>query len=70
MKQERRYRITTPTLAILTGPGQASVAVPVNEIITISETLSAGNSLVDVMWNDKSYRMFAQDLRDRCEPAD
>ena len=71
MTGERRYRITTPTLAIMaSGSAHTTVAVPADEIVTIRETLSASNSLIDVIWNQKNYRMFAQDLRDRCEPAD
>lgn len=71
MSGDRRFRITTPTLAIMTcDHGQQRVVVPANEIVTISESPSPADSLIDIVWNDKNYRMFSQDLRDRSVPSE
>lgn len=64
----RRYRIKTPTMAILSSDGRRRpVTVPADVIVAISGELAEGGRLVDVIWNNPAYLMFTQDLRDRCE---
>jgi hypothetical protein len=71
MRQGRRYRITTPTMAILTtkdGP-RTSLTVPSGAVITVSEDSIDGDRLIDVVWDGKAYLMFTQDLRERATPV-
>ena len=72
----RRYRITTPTMAFLPGTGRRdTVTVPAEVVVAISEDFPDGDQMldgdhmIDVVWNEKSYLMFAQDLRERGEPV-
>ena len=68
MKKNRKYRIKTATIALFSIDGvRRTVTVPIDAIITISESLREGDRLIDVVWNDKDYLMFTQDLRDRAE---
>jgi hypothetical protein len=65
--KNRRYRVTTPTIAMLCREGQVStVTVPTNGIVSTSVEPD-GDRLIDVVWNGKNYTMFTQDLRDRGE---
>jgi hypothetical protein len=69
MAKSRRYRIKTPTMAFFGSNGQRStVTVPVDAIVVIDDTRE-GDRLIDVVWNDKNYLMFTQDLRKRGEPV-
>ena len=69
--QNRRYRVKTPTVAIDSSDGQRKiVTVPIDVIVTIFKEQREGDRLIDVTWNGKNYLMFAQDLRDRCDPLD
>ena len=71
MVKSRRYRIKTPTMAFWGSNGQRStVTVPVDAIVLSSDDTRAGDRLIDVVWNDKDYLMFTQDLRRRGEPLD
>jgi hypothetical protein len=66
----RRYRIMTATMAFLPGTERrATVTVPAEVVVAISEDLPDGDHMIDVVWNEKSYLMFAQDLRERGEPV-
>ena len=69
MQKARRYRIKTPTIAICANKG-SNVTVPADVIVTISRDLTPGDRLIDVIWNEKDYLMFTQDLRERGEPLD
>ena len=67
----RQYRIKTPTLAVSISNGVRSTAmVPVNAVVAVSQEVSAVNQLIEVVWNNQKYSMFAKDLRERCEPVD
>jgi hypothetical protein len=46
------------------------VAVPIDAIVTASQEPRDGDGLVEVVWDNKHYLMFSQDLRDRGEPLD
>jgi hypothetical protein len=71
MSKSRKYRIKSPTMAILSSGGERTwVTVPAGEILSISEAHREGDRLIDVVWNGASYIMFAQDLRERGERAD
>ena len=71
MRKSRRYRIKTPTMAIFSSTGQRTiVTVPVDAVVGISRDSPDGDRLIDVVWNDKDYLMFTQDLRERGEPLD
>jgi hypothetical protein len=71
MKQSRRYRIKSPTMAIFSSDGQRkTITVPIGVIVIISEDPQQGDRLIDVVYNDQGYMMFTQDLRERGEPLD
>ncbi len=71
MKQNWSYRITTPTVAILTLESKRNIiTVPVGVIVKVSQDLTEGDRLIDVLWNEQNYMMFTQDLRERAEPFD
>jgi hypothetical protein len=68
--KNRRYRVTTPTIAMCRGDGHVStVTVPINGIVTTAVEPD-GDRLIDVIWDGKNYTMFTQDLRDRGELID
>ncbi|HEY1756768.1 MAG TPA: hypothetical protein VGG72_15440 [Bryobacteraceae bacterium] len=67
----KRYRIRSSTIAIHSFDGRrVTVHVPEDAVVTIREDPRDGDRLIDVVWNDKNYLMFTQDLRDRGEPLD
>jgi len=71
MSHQRHYRIKTPTIAILCLDGlRKTVTVPIDEVITISESAWPDDRLIDVVWKNQSYLMFTQDLRERGELSD
>jgi hypothetical protein len=66
----RRYRLNTPTLAIMVHDGQhSSVTVSAGAVVQVTAGLDE-NRLVEVEWEGKVLLMFAIDLRDRGEPVD
>jgi hypothetical protein len=66
--QGSSYRLTTPTLAIITSFGQkVAITIPVGSIVTVIKTDINGNRLVDVMWEERCAMVFTQDLRERGE---
>jgi hypothetical protein len=66
----KRYGIRSSTMAYTAMDGQRTlVAVPVDAIVTASVDPD-GDGLIEVVWDDKHYLMFSQDLRDRGEPLD
>ena len=69
--KRQRYRIKTPTLAVLVSNGARQTAtVPVDAVVAACEELPDRNRLIDVLWNNEKYSMFARDLRERCEPVE
>ena len=69
--EPRRYRIKTPTMAIFSSKDQRfNVTVPVGVIVNVIQPKRGNDRLINVVWNDTTYLMFEQDLRDRGEPVD
>ena len=67
----KRYRLNTPTLAIMVHDGQhSSVTVPAGDIVQVTDGPLDENRLVEVEWEGKVLLMFAVDLRERGEPVD
>jgi hypothetical protein len=66
MKGER-YRVDTPTLAILSLPNGKRIAqtVPKGAVVTVVNGPLDGTRLVDVEWDGKTVMMFTIDLRER-----
>ncbi len=62
----KRYRLKTPTLAIVNQSERLSVMVPSGAIVQVSAGPLDEDRLVDVEWEGKAILMFASDLRDRC----
>jgi hypothetical protein len=66
MKGER-YRVDTPTLAILSLPNGKRIprTVPKGAIVTVVNGPLDGTRLVDVEWDGEMVMMFTIDLRER-----
>jgi len=66
-----RYRLKTPTLAIMDHDGhRLPVTIPVGGVVLVVAGLPHEDRLVDVEWEGKRLLMFAVDLRDRGELAE
>ena len=64
----QRYRLNTPTLAIIKQDGQNHpTTVPLGAVVKVIDGLLDGNHLVDVRWDGKTVMMFTTDIRERCE---
>ena len=63
-----RYKITSPTIAVVDHKTQHVPAGAVIEVET--EALFDGNQLINVTWDGKQLLMFAQDVRTRGERLD
>ena len=62
----QRYRLNTPTLAIIKIEGQHSpVTIPNGAVVKVVNGPLNGNRLVDVKWYGKTAMMFATDIRER-----
>jgi hypothetical protein len=62
----QRFRLQTPTLAILSQDGhRIPVTIPQGCIVEVIAGPLDGNRLVDVMWESKTVMMFTIDLRER-----
>ena len=67
----QRYRIRTPTLAIMDHDGhKIPIMVPVGSEITVVDGPLDGNRLLDVEWAGKTVMMFTTDIRERGEQLD
>jgi len=66
MKGER-YRVDTPTLAILSLPNGKRIprTVPKGAIVSVVNGPLDGTRLVDVEWDGEMVMMFTIDLRER-----
>ena len=64
----QRYRLNTPTLAIIKQNGQnRPTTIPPGAVVKVIDGLLDGNRLVDVKWDGKTVMMFTTDIRERCE---
>ncbi len=62
-----RYRLKTPTLALLQDDGrQVARTVPAGAIVVVDGTLD-GDKLVEVQWDGQKLMMFVQDLQSRAD---
>jgi hypothetical protein len=62
----QRFRIQTPTLAILSQDGhRIPITIPQGATIEVIDGPLDGNRLVDVNWEGKTLMMFTIDLRER-----
>ena len=67
----QRFRITTPTLAIMDNDGQKiPLTVPAGSEITVVGGPLDGSRLLDVEWAGKTVMMFTNDIRERGERLD
>jgi hypothetical protein len=63
-----RYRLNTPTLAILSLDGhRIPVTIPSGGIVLVTSSTYEDRQLVDIEWEGKKLLIFAVDLRDRGE---
>jgi hypothetical protein len=64
----QRYRLNTPTLAIIKQDGQnRPTTIPLGAVVKVMDSPLDGNHLVDVRWDGKTVMMFTTDIRERCE---
>jgi hypothetical protein len=62
----QRYRLNTPTLAIVKVDGHNSpVTIPHGAVVKVSAGPLHGDRLVDVIWDGKTIMMFTTDIRER-----
>jgi hypothetical protein len=67
----QRFRMKTPTLAIMAQDGaKIPVMIPKGAEVEILDGPLNGNRLVDVRWEDKTVMVFTNDVRDRGERVD
>lgn len=65
-----RYRLKTPTLALLQDEGrQVARTVPAGAIVEIDGTPN-DDKLVKVLWDGQKLMMFVQDLQSKAEPTE
>ena len=66
-----RYRLKTPTLAVMRQDGrQLPLTIPQGGIVSVIGPTYDDRQIVDVEWEGKKLLMFAVDLRDRGEPIE
>jgi len=62
----QRFRLNTPTLAIIRHDGQNyPTSIPNRAVVKVLAGPLDGNRLVDVMWGGKAVMMFTTDIRER-----
>ena len=67
----QRYRMKTPTLAIMAHDGQNTpITIPKGGEIQVVDGPLDGDRLVDVLWEYKPVMMFTTDIRERGERLD
>jgi len=65
--RRQRFRLNTPTLAIIQHDGQNyPTTIPNGAVVKVLAGPLDGNRLVDVMWGGKAVMMFTTDIRERC----
>ena len=63
----QRYRLNTPTLAIIQHDGENHpTTIPNGAVVKVLSGPLDGNRLVDVTWDGKTIMMFTTDIRERC----
>ena len=69
MSREVKFRIKTPTIALVLEEGRQVVRpIPSGAEVTVSdENAIQENKLIEVEWAKKLVMMFAQDIRARAE---
>ena len=65
--QGKSYRLKTQTLGsiILEGDPRKPVIIPRGSVVKVITVPRDHNRFVDVIWEDKTVMMFAQDIRQR-----
>ena len=64
-----KYRIKSSTLALLEDNGRrVSCTLPAGTVIATDYLEAQG--MVEVVWENKKFLMFAKDLRSRAEPLE
>jgi hypothetical protein len=64
-----KYRIQSSTLALIEENGRrTSCTLPAGTVIATDHLEAQG--LVEVVWENKKFLMFAKDLRSRAEPVE
>ena len=64
-----RYRLKTPTLAIMNQSERLTLMVPRGAIVQVTAEPLGEDRPVEVEWEGKALLMFMADLRERCEPV-
>jgi hypothetical protein len=61
-----KYRIKSPTIALFENNGHhAAALVPVGAIVEVASATFDGDTLVEVIWDERRVIMFSKDLRRR-----
>lgn len=65
-----RFRITNPTLAIVSTDGHHdAITVPSGAIIDLDGKKFNGDRLMEVLWGKRTVLMFTEDLKESTVPA-
>lgn len=67
----QRYRMKTPTVAIMAHDGHNTpITIPRGGIVEVVDGPLDGDRLLDVCWDGKMMMMFTTDIRERGERLD
>ena len=62
----KRFRIERATLAVDgSGPKRRAITIPAGSIIQVISTRMDTRGIVDVLWEDRTFEMFAIDVEVR-----
>ena len=65
-----RFRITNPTLAIVSNNGHhEAITIPVGAIVDLDGKKFNGDRLMDVVWDHRLVLMFTEDLKGNTLPV-
>ena len=65
-----RFRITNPTLAIISNDGHHdAITVPFGAIVDLDGKKFNGDRLMEVLWDNRKVLMFTEDLKGSSVPA-
>ena len=66
--ERQRFRTRRELIAIDTsGPQHKAIDIPANEVVRVDNGPLDGVRLVHIVWKDRHYLMFTQDLREQAD---
>jgi hypothetical protein len=66
MTTGHRFRIGSPTIAVMTDGGRRiATIIPEGDIVEVTDSPTRVGGLIHVRWKGETVEMFVQDLRER-----